>query len=123
MQVCALGHWLFVSHGERHCWSDAQSREFGQGCVALHATSCGNSQIPSAPDTTQCSAGLVAGQSLETLHAAWHRPNAQTSGDSQSLLMEQPAASDACDELHPGIDSAAPVKNTTPKTKFFTRPL
>jgi hypothetical protein len=90
---------LVISHGVRHCSSEAHRSVVGHGFVPLHVSSCGSSQTPVVPDTMQRSAGLVTGQSLETSHALWHLPNAQMSGESQSLLIEQLPESSTPDEL------------------------
>src|ERR1019366_7037800 len=97
--TCPPAHWLVISHGVRHCSSEAHRSVVGHGFVPLHVSSCGSSQTPVVPDTMQRSAGLVTGQSLETSHALWHLPNAQMSGESQSLLIEQLPESSTPDEL------------------------
>jgi hypothetical protein len=87
----------------------------------MHVLSTGSWQEPVLPETTQRSPRGV--QSLETAHALWQRPNAQMSGELQSLLMEQLLASPAAPDLllqlamAPAKPRARPAKTTTPKKR------
>ncbi len=86
--ACALAHWFVMSQGVRQRSSVAQVRPWGQGTAPLQSSSVGSSQTPFVPETTQM---LPGGQSDDSMHALWQWPNAQMSGLSQSLLMEQVA--------------------------------
>jgi hypothetical protein len=108
---------LFISQGVRHCSSEAHRSVVGQGFVPLHVSSSGSSHTPVVPETMHRSAGFVTGQSLETSHALWHLPNAQMSGGSQSLLIEQLPESSTPDELQLA-DVAA---TTAPRTRSAAR--
>jgi hypothetical protein len=118
-------HWAAVTQGARHWSSVAQTSPVAQVPLPLpldtelHVVSSGSSQTEPALLCTQRSPAL---QSRDSLHALWHRPNAQISGESQSLLIEQGwsscsrPASPLLELLQLGADAARKHAETRPRT-------
>jgi hypothetical protein len=73
-------------------------------------------QTPPAVEATHRSPDW---QSRDSAHSAWHRANAHTSGESQSLLIEQLPATLAPDDDLPQLDTA-PATDTASTKKMRT---